>query len=228
MMSLRFDLKYAWRLLRKSWGYSLMCTAVVALSVGLAIWSWVLTEDWLMRPLGFPNSDGWYSVQIAPDATTPPQVISVDAYTYQELLENNRTADHLGALANKRVVLSEGQASTNLRAAAISPRLMAQVVPLRGRTFRDSDAQPGAPAMAILSFDTWQNYFAADPAIIGKTARMDAAPVQIVGVLPKDFYAFADFEVWLPLRLTHLARPMDSTMTLSPLIVPHKVQNAHA
>jgi putative ABC transport system permease protein len=227
-MNVAFDLKYASRLLRKSWGYSLLCACVVTLSVGLAIWTWVMSEDQVMRPLGLPNSGGWYNLQIAADATAPPQTISVDAYTYQELLAGNRSTDHIGAFAYKRAVLSEGQASTNLRAAVISPRLLARVPLLRGRTFEESDAQSGAAARAIISFDTWQNYFAGDPAIIGKTARIDATPVQIIGVMPKAFYVFADFEVWLPLRMPHLARPSDSTMTLCPFVVPNKDQNLHA
>ena len=227
-MHLALDLKYASRLLRKSWGYSLLCAGVVALSVGLSIWGWVLSQDLLLASLGLPDSGNWYSAQIAADATALPAPTSMDAYTYQKLLESNRSADHVGAYANKRVVLSEGEASTDLRAALISPRLLAKVVPLRGRTFHDSDAQPGAPAMAIISFHTWQTYFAGDPAIVGKTARMDAQPVQIIGVMPKDFYAFADFELWLPLRMTPLARPRDSTLILSPFVVPQKGRSLQA
>ena len=225
-MNLWFDLKYAWRLLMKSWGYSLMCASVVALGVGLAVWTYSLAYSEVLKPLGFPGSERWYSLQIAAraEATARP---SVDAYTYQELLARNRLVDHLGAYANRAVVLSEGQASRSLRAAAISPRLLAatQVPPLLGRTFQDTDGQPGTAAVAIISFDTWQNYFAADGAIIAKTARIDSAPVQIVGVMPKDFFAFQDFELWLPLQMSHLARPGDSTVTLSPLIVLDKNQN---
>lgn len=219
-MNLSFDLKYAARLLKKSWGYSLLCAGVVMLSVGLSIWGWVLSRDLMIGSLGLPDSGDWYSVQTAADATALPTPVSVDAYTYQKLLENNRSADHVGAYAGQRVVLSEGEASTDLRGVLMSPRLLAKVVPLRGRTFQDADARPGAPATAIISFDTWQTYFAGDPAIVGKTARMDGQPVQIVGVMPKDFYAFADFEVWLPLRLTPLARPGDSTLVLSPFVLP--------
>jgi putative ABC transport system permease protein len=36
--NLWFDLKYAWRLLFKTPGYSALCVVVVALSVGLGIW----------------------------------------------------------------------------------------------------------------------------------------------------------------------------------------------
>jgi len=227
-MDLALDLKYASRLLRKSWGYSLLCAGIVTLSVGLTIWAWVLSQDLLRASLGLPDSGDWYSVQIAADARALPRPTSVDAYTYQKLLESNRSADHIGAYANKRVVLSEGQASTDLRAAVISPRLLAKVVPVRGRTFQDADARPGAQAAAIISFHTWQTYFAGDPAIVGKTARIDAEPVQIIGVMPKDFYAFADFELWRPLQMAPLARPGDSTMVLSPFLVPQKGRSIQA
>src|SRR5437667_2364677 len=162
------DLKYAWRLLNKSWGDALLCASVVALSVGLALWTWCMAYTQLLKPLGLPNSDRWYNVQFAADASATPRASSVDAYTYQELLKHNRAADYVGAFVNRPAVLSEGQASTNLRTASISPRLLAQVVPLMGRTFREADAQAGTAGVAILSFDAWQNYFAADPAIIGK------------------------------------------------------------
>jgi putative ABC transport system permease protein len=225
-MNLWFDLKYAWRLTIKSWGYSLMCASVVALSLGLAVWTYSLAYSQLLKPLGFPNSENWYSVQIADDASSTAQP-SVDAYSYQELLNVNRSANYLGAFANQSAVLSEGQTSTSLRAAAMSPRLLAatQIPPRLGRTFEDTDGQPEAAPVAILSYDAWQNYFAADPAIVGKMARINAAPVQIVGVMPKDFFAFQDFELWLPLRMPNLARPSDSAMTLSPLIVLEKGQN---
>ena len=225
-MNLWFDLKYAFRLLKKSWGYSLMCATVVALSVGLAVWSCALTYSQLFKPLEFPGSNRWCSVQIATDASSRARP-SVDAYTWQSLLAHKRSADHLGAFANQAVVLSEGQATTTLRGGLISPRLLSatRAVPILGRTFEESDGHADAAAVAILSFETWQNYFAADPHIIGKTARIDAKPVQIVGVMPKDFLAFQDFELWLPLQIPKLARPQDSTLTVYPLIVLRENQN---
>jgi len=225
-MNLWFDLKYAWRLLNKSWGYSLMCASVVALSVGLVVWTYSLAYSQVLKPLPFPGSERWYSVQVAAKAGTDLQP-SVDAYTYQEMLKQNRSADYLGAFASRNVVLSEGQASRSLRAAAISPRLLAatKVTPLLGRTFQETDGQPEAGAVAILGYDAWQDYFAGDRGIIGKTARIDAAPVQIIGVMPKDYFAFEDSQLWTPLQLRPLARPQDSTMTVTPLIVLRENQN---
>lgn len=219
-MNFWFDLKYAWRLLRKSWGYALMCASVVALSVGLAVWAYALAYSQAWKPLPFAGSERWYSVQIAADAAATARP-SVDAYTWQELLKHSRSADALGAFAVRSAVLGEGQATTSLRAAAISPRLLAatRVVPHLGRTFEATDGQSEAAPVAILSFASWQSYFAADPNVIGRTARIDATPVQIVGVLPKGFLLFRDYEVWFPLQLPPVARPRDSALTLSPIIL---------
>ena len=216
-MNLWFDLKYAWRLLKKSWGYSLMCASVVALSVGLAVWVNALVYSQMFSPLGIPGSEEWYSLQIGADASARVRP-SVDAWTYQELQKQTRSVEHLGAFANRTAVLSEGEASTSLRGVLISPRLLGRVAPLLGRTFVESDGQPGSAPVAILSFQAWQQYFAGDPAIVGKTVRIDAAPVQIIGVLPKEFLALDDYELWQPLQMPKLAAPRDSTLTVFPFV----------
>lgn len=228
-MSLLFDLSYAWRLLRKSWGYSLMCASVVALSVGLAVWTNSLTYSQAFKPLGFPGSERWYSVQIGVDAAARVRP-SVDAYTWQELRKHTPSADFLGAFTNREVVLSEGQATTTLRASGVSPRLLAatRVAPLLGRMFEETEGQGQSAPVAILSYEAWHTYFAADPGILGKTARIDAQLVQIIGVMPGDFLAFQDHQLWMPLQFPPLARPGDSTMTVYPVLVLGENQNLDA
>lgn len=218
-MNYMFDLKYAWRLLLKSSGYSLLCAGVVALSVGLALWAYSLVYSQSLKPLGFPGSERWYSVQIARDAERGPEP-SVDAFTYQEIRNRNPDADFLGAFSSRTALLSEGQASTSLRAVEISPRLLAATrgKPLHGRLLDESDSQSGAAPVAVLSYDTWKNYFASDATVVGKQAQIDGKPVQIVGVMPQDFFAFQDFELWQPLQSTNLVRPGDSDRTYAPII----------
>jgi putative ABC transport system permease protein len=219
MNNIWFDLKYAWRLLNKSRGYAAMCASVVALSVGLTVWTNALTYSQMLKPVGYPGTERWYSVQLHADAASRARP-SVDAYTYQQILKHNRTADHLGAFVNQAIVLSEGEATTSLRGGAITPRLFSslQAPPLFGRVFNENDGQAESAPVAILSFDTWQNYFAGDRNIIGKTVRFDTKPVQIVGVMPESFLAFRDYEVWIPLQLPQLARPNDSTLIVFPMI----------
>jgi putative ABC transport system permease protein len=225
-MNLWFDLKYAWRLLLKTPGYTTLCVVIVALSVGLPLWSYSLAYAMVLKPLPFP-AERWYSVQIAANATATPSA-NVDAYTYQELLRRNRTAKHLGAFANRPAVLSEGQASTSLRAVPISPSLLAamSVTPMMGRLFDEADSKPGATPVAIVSYLTWKNYFVSDPAIVGREVRIDARPVRIVGVLPESFFGFDDDELWLPLQMPNLTKPGDLELSLVPFVVPGPGQQA--
>jgi putative ABC transport system permease protein len=218
-MNFRFDLQYAWRLMRKSWGYSLMCASVVALSVGLAVWVHALIRSQAFEELAFPDSQTWYSVQIAADTGARARP-GMDAYTWQRIAERMDPDEVLGAFADRAVVLSEGQATTSLRGTVVSPRLLSEmhVAPLMGRVLAESDAHAEAAPVAVISFDAWQRYFSQDPAIVGKTARIDAAPVQIVGVMPRDFLVIDDYEIWLPLRVPRLVRPGDSTLTVFPFV----------
>ena len=218
-MKFWFDLKYAGRLLFKTPGHSLLCVVVVALSVGLGIWACEAVYSTEFKPLPFPGSDSWYSVQIGAKAATSPEP-EVDEYTYQEILKRTRGLDFL-AYTSRPAVLSEGQASTSLRAAAISPALLSAMrsAPLMGRLFDAADSEAGAVPTVILSYAAWQGYFAADPSIVGKQARVDGQSMRIVGVMPQPFYAFQDFELWFPLHLQTLVKPGDSTVTLSPFVI---------
>jgi putative ABC transport system permease protein len=229
LSNMMFDLKYAWRLFLKTPANSLLCIIVVALSVGLSLFVYVIDYNMFLKPLPFSDSQRWLSLQIAENESKSHRP-NIDAYTYQELLKRSDSVDYLGAFSRQPALLSEGQASTRLRAAAVSPELLTatKVKPKSGRIFSPADSQIGAARTAVLSFSTWQTYFAADPAIIGKQTRIDGEPVQVIGVLPEDFFAFRDFEIWLPLQLPNLANPGDSTVTLSPVVILKEGQAADA
>ena len=62
-----------------------------------------------------------------------------------------------------------------------------RVQPLRGRLFTEDDNRPGAPPVAIIGWDIWQNRFGGDTAIIGKTIRANGVVREVVGVMPRKF-----------------------------------------
>ena len=119
LSNMMFDLKYAWRLFLKAPGNSLLCIIVVALSVGLSLFVYVIDYNMFLKPLPFPDSQRWLSLQLA-ENESESQSPYIDAYTYQELQKRGTAVDYLGAFSQQPAVLSEGQASTRLRAAARS------------------------------------------------------------------------------------------------------------
>ena len=81
---------------------------------------------------------------------------------------------------------------------------------LRGTTFESIGARELAASPAVLiSENYWQRRFGGDPAVLGKTIRLNGAPFTIVGVTPHDFVGTSlevtDF--WLPLSLEPVVHP---------------------
>jgi macrolide transport system ATP-binding/permease protein len=60
--------------------------------------------------------------------------------------------------------------------------------PAAGRLFMDSDDTKGAPLTAVMSYEAWQQDYAADPGVVGSTFYVNTKPATIIGVAPKGFY----------------------------------------
>jgi predicted permease len=60
--------------------------------------------------------------------------------------------------------------------------------PATGRLFSDADNTEGAPFTSVMSYETWKNSYAADPAIVGSTFFVNSRPVTVVGVAPQGFF----------------------------------------
>ena len=58
---------------------------------------------------------------------------------------------------------------------------------IAGRTIEESDEQPAAEPVAVLSHAFWQRRFGGNPAIVGQTVRLNNKAVTVVGVLPPSF-----------------------------------------
>ena len=57
-----------------------------------------------------------------------------------------------------------------------------------GRTLTPPDDSKGAPAVAVISFRTWQDRFGKDPSVLGAEFVINAQPVTIIGVAPPGFF----------------------------------------
>ena len=75
-----------------------------------------------------------------------------------------------------------------------------RATPVAGRTFRpEEDTASGAQPVTIISARLWRRRFAADPAIVGATVRVNDVPLTIVGILPDGFAGLSGkAELWIP------------------------------
>jgi ABC-type antimicrobial peptide transport system permease subunit len=67
---------------------------------------------------------------------------------------------------------------------------MLGLVPVAGRLLSPDDDRAGAAdgsTLTVIGYGLWQREFGGDPAIVGKTLRIDTVPFTIVGVLSRTF-----------------------------------------
>jgi hypothetical protein len=92
-------------------------------------------------------------------------------------------------------------AAIRLDAFQVSPAIfpMLRVKPWLGRTFEPGEDAPGARAVAVLSYRTWQRYFGGSPNVVGQVLTIDGTGRLVIGVMPAGFeFPDAQTELWVP------------------------------
>jgi putative ABC transport system permease protein len=85
-----------------------------------------------------------------------------------------------------------------------------------GRMLSPQDDTKGAPAVAVMSFRTWQEKFGGDRSVVGTGFVMNSQPVTVVGIAPPGF--FGDRvqsnppSFWLPLNTEPVIEPATAVL----------------
>ena len=85
-----------------------------------------------------------------------------------------------------------------------------------GRLFSDSDDEPSATPVAVLSYRAWKGTYAADPAVIGSSFVVEGHPFTIIGIAPPGFFGETlrsdPTDLWFPLQQEPLIRGQGSLL----------------
>ncbi len=183
------DTRYALRQLRRAPGFALTAVLTLALGIGAnsTILSWISAT--LFNPIpGAKKIGSMLTLQRGErsEHATPP-------FSYQDfvdLRENSQSFSGMLGYHDDYISIT-GSAKPERIYGALATADYFEVLgvqPYLGRTLISSRAneRAGLP-IAVLSYSLWQNHFAADPGIIGKTIQLNLHPYTIVGVAPQGF-----------------------------------------
>ena len=197
----RQDARFALRSLKRSPGF--MAVALLTLAIGLgantAIFS--IVNAVLLRPLMYADPGQLVLIEHPPLGGSPRWLRDVWRARTRTL------ADFAGFEPSSAATLVAGNQPMQVDAAHVTSNFfpMLGVVPASGRTFAATDAEPGAPAVAVLTHSFWVRRFGGSPDVIGRTiiftdVTVAGEPRVIVGVLPRDFrFPVADPPGYVPL-----------------------------
>jgi predicted permease len=182
-----FDLRYAFRMLHRSRGFSLIVIATMALGVGATTAIYSVIDATLLHPLPYPNP----SQLVRIEANLPGVGAHDVGFSIPELrdLQNSGIFQYVSFCFFGSENVTGGAQPTHIAGATVSPSYFAVlgVAAALGRTFDPHDASPGSNGEVIISDGLWKRAFGADPHIVGKSLRLDNDLFQIVGVMPGSF-----------------------------------------
>jgi len=210
--SLRADLLYALRTLRKNPGFAAAAIATLALGIGANTAIFSVCDAVLFKPLPYPDPGRIVTLWERQADGTLGDVAPANFVDWRNA---SRSFRGMGAMRERSFassfILGGRSEASRLAGGDVSSDFF-PVLGVRfalGRNFLPEEDRPGVQ-VAILSYPTWRDRFGADRAIAGKAITLDDTPYTVVGVLPADFRfgtAASDFQprsqpdVWIPLAL---------------------------
>lgn len=203
-------MRYAFRVLRKSPGFTLAAAITLALGIGANTAIFSVLNAMLLRAMPFRDPQHLVMVWEA-----NPALDSLVAERVQTCLQNflewrgqNRVFEDLAFFRYSSFDLSGGDKPEQIKAAPVSPGFfdLLGAKGLLGRTFTPQESEPGKNRVAILSHSLFERRFGGNPQILGQKLVMNGAGYTIIGVLPRQFHlpslrgGMEEFkpEVWVP------------------------------
>jgi predicted permease len=230
--ALRQDLRYGWRMLRKTPGFTIIAVLTLALGIGgnTAIFSLIDAIMFRAMPIEDPqklvvfewhaqkppSNYGYGSFGDCDDQLkgSPPWGCSLPLPYFKDVQSQTAVFSHVAAFTTAGQLDMSGNGPAKMvKGEFISgdyfPTLgiKAQI----GRLIGPADDQQDSPAVVVLHHDFWQREFGGSPSAIGKTIRLNGLSFQIVGVTEPRFDALTlanKYDLWI-------------SMAQRPYIIPH-------
>lgn len=236
MIDFPFDLKHALRSLVKSPALFVSAALLLALGIGATTAVFSVVNRVLLEPLPYEEPDRLvmlWGEMAARNVThfpeSPPNV-----HDYNEQAQSFEGI--AGVFTFGQAFVRDGAEPRQLTTGTTTWNFLSVlgVQPILGRAFGAEDGAfnaaevpPGAefPAnlflpsrTALISYAFWQEEFAGDPDAVGEIVELDGSPVEIVGVLPREFRllmppmanAASDPEIWVPTRVDLASAPRNN------------------
>ena len=207
---MRQDVRYTIRSLRRTPGFAAVAVLTLALGIGANAAVFNVVNAVLLRPLPYEQPDrlvDLFETTPAPDGSSvgPRRLPAVSFGELEAFRSRTQTLSHVSVAVPADMTLTGNRAPVRLGGARVSPAYfpLLGVAPLLGRRFDDLAERPGADAVVMLSYATWQREFGGRDDVIGRPIVLDGRPHLVVGVMGSDFRPHPDPStlLWVPFVL---------------------------
>ncbi|HZF30108.1 MAG TPA: ABC transporter permease [Gammaproteobacteria bacterium] len=197
------DLKAACRELVKSPWFTCVTVLTLALGIGANTAIFGVVNRLLLNPLPYQGSEQLVYLRLGSTRAT----FGYPTYNFVARMwrDEARSLDGVEAYELHDMLAYDDGGARVVHAMRITPGLPAflGVAPALGRGFSAGDAAADAPAVVMLSYQSWQRDYAGARDVLGRAVTLDGTSHVVVGVMPPRWDAFARVraDLWVPLRL---------------------------
>ena len=227
------DLRFAFRLLRRSPRDTLIATAIFGLGIGANTAMFSAVSHVLWRP--FPFRDESRLIRLREMVTAADGSVHPFNMSSAAVLAVRRGAadvfEDVVAMSGQSMALAGADAaervSVVLQAGGFDNTLGVRTV--AGRSFTAEEAQRGIDAgVAVISHAVWETRFGTSNAALGSRVRLDDRAFTIVGVMPPQYAFPYDAQFWVPWRLDANDRTRDFAVwgRMRPGVTPAQARDA--
>ncbi len=204
------DVKLSLRMLRKSWGLTLV--GGLAMTIAIVIGATVFHFLNLAFGGTLPLDEGDRVVALQIWDTKEHRRHNTSMEDLERWRASLRSVETIGAFrtVERNLVLGEGSVPLAAVGGPVEPVpvaemtasgfQLARVPALLGRSLEAADERVGAAPVVVIGHDVWQSRLSGDPAVVGKTIRLGETIHTVVGVMPEGFAFPINHRFWTPLR----------------------------
>jgi len=197
------DVRFSLRQLGKNLGFAGTGVFVLAMGIAASTAIFAFVDAALIKPL--PYADPTRLVDVTESVAMIPRA-NLSYLDYVDWKKLNKVFSSFDAYGGGGFILRTPNGTEPVPAARVTSGFFRTlgVTPLLGRDFYEGEDSPGAAAVVILPYSTWQNRFGGRADIVGQAITLDDAAFAVIGVLPRDFQ-FAprgNAEFWTALKST--------------------------
>jgi predicted permease len=209
--SMRQDLRFAVRTLRRSPGFTII--AVLALAIGIGANTAIFSLVDAVRARALPYRDPERLVQLWGNVLRARVERRGASYPdYVDWRAQATSFEDMAAFTNITATLFAADEPERITAELVTPAYFSilDIAAARGRTIRPDEDIVGNPAnVVVLSDGLWKRRFGSDPDVIDKAIKVNTRTVTVIGIMPEGFKGLTDAaELWAPFSFMGSAAEM--------------------
>ncbi len=187
LQNLMQDLRFAFRMLAKSPGFTAIAIVTTALGIGATTAIFSVVDATLLRPLPYPHPEELVRVEDYLQRVGA-QSVGMSVPEWMDLAHSG-IFQYVGVIFSGSANLTGSAEPVRIQVESVSPNYLSLlgVKPELGRLFNPDDQTPGFNLEVVISDGLWKREFGGDPQILGKNLRIDNDVYHVVGVMPPGF-----------------------------------------